>query len=105
MTMEITITVPNALGRQLQHFRGHLPEWLERGLRALLAGRTMETDMDGTMFGRTEKERVLAALRSTGIVTVPKPAARSQLRVRHTPIKAGGQLASEMIIKERGRKL
>ena len=39
MTVEITIQVPNALGQQLQRFRGRLPEILERGLREVSAER------------------------------------------------------------------
>lgn len=49
----------------------------------------------------TLKSQVWAALSSTGLVTLPKPATSSQDRVRHTPIEAGGQPASEMIIEER----
>jgi len=39
MTVEITIKVPIALGRQLQRFRERLPEILERGLREMQAER------------------------------------------------------------------
>src|SRR4051794_28691447 len=39
MTIEITIQVPDALGRQLQHFQDRLPEGLERGLREGMAER------------------------------------------------------------------
>ena len=42
MAMEITIEVPEALGRQLQPFRERLPEVLERGLRELLAERSSD---------------------------------------------------------------
>lgn len=37
MMMEITIQVPDALRQQLERFREHLPEVLERGLREMLA--------------------------------------------------------------------
>ncbi len=37
MTIEITIQVPDTLGRQLQQLQGRLPEVLERGLREILA--------------------------------------------------------------------
>ena len=37
MTMQITIEVPDGLGRQLQKFRERLPEILERGLREVSA--------------------------------------------------------------------
>ena len=42
MTVDITIQVPNVLGQQLQRFREHLPEILERGLRDMLAERPGE---------------------------------------------------------------
>jgi len=37
MTVEITIEVPDTLGRQLQQVQDRLPEVLERGLRETLA--------------------------------------------------------------------
>jgi hypothetical protein len=40
MTIEITIQVPDTLGRQLQLFQDRLPEVLERGLREIMAERT-----------------------------------------------------------------
>jgi hypothetical protein len=39
MTIEITIQVPDTLGRQLQRFQDRLPEVLERGLREVMADR------------------------------------------------------------------
>jgi len=35
MSVQLTISVPDALGRQLEQFRGRLTEVLERGLREL----------------------------------------------------------------------
>ena len=40
MTIEITIQVPDSLGRQLQQLHDRLPEVLERGLRDVLAEET-----------------------------------------------------------------
>ena len=37
MTIEITIEVPETLGRQLQQMQDRLPEVLERGLREIVA--------------------------------------------------------------------
>jgi len=37
MTVEITIRVPSALGRKLQHVHERLPEILERGLREIMS--------------------------------------------------------------------
>ncbi len=47
------------------------------------------------------KDSLLAALGSTGVVTLPESAARLQPRTRHTPIQANGQPVSEIIIEER----
>jgi hypothetical protein len=41
MTMQITIEVPDSLGQQLQPFREHLAEILERGLREYTAEQTI----------------------------------------------------------------
>lgn len=51
------------------------------------------------------KPQVWAALNSTGLVTLPNPTTPMQARNRHTPIGAGGQPASEVIIEERHGKL
>ncbi len=51
------------------------------------------------------KPQVLAALDSTGLVTLPKSVALSQARVRHTPIEVSGQPASKVIIEERRGRL
>ena len=47
MSVDITIRVPDELGRQLEPFRDRLPEVLERGLRDILAeGGTQVADAD-----------------------------------------------------------
>ena len=64
MAMEITIEVPEALGRQLQPFRERLPEVLERGLRELLAERSSDFQDENAIMelltSRPSPEQVLA---------------------------------------------
>ena len=45
MTMQITIDVPNQLGRRLQRFQHRLPEVLEQGL-SVLASEEVDSDLD-----------------------------------------------------------
>jgi hypothetical protein len=78
--------------------QNRLPEIIELGLRQLEA----QTDVDAETAASASKDRVLAALDSTGVVTLPEPAARLQPRTRHTPIQADGQPVSEIIIEGRG---
>ncbi len=64
MTMEITVQVPDTLGRQLQRFKERLPEMLDRGLRELLAESSAEfadeTAIMSTLARRPSPEQVLA---------------------------------------------
>ncbi len=94
------VTIPlkifNDLAERLLPLQDRLPEIIELGLRQIKA----QADADANLS--TSKARVLAALASTGIVTLPEPAARLQARSRHTPIQASGPPASEIIIKARG---
>ena len=96
------ITIPlqlsDELARRVKPLQDRLPEIIELGLRQVESGTTIEASPE------RGKERVLAALHSTGIVTLPDPRARRTGRVRHTPIKAGGQPASEIIIEERRKR-
>ncbi len=94
----IPLKVPDKLAARLLPLENRLPEIIELGLRQLeaQAGANAETDDSAS------KARVLAALGSTGIVTLPKSAARLQPRTRHTPIQANGQPVSEIIIEGRG---
>jgi len=93
------ITIPlqlsNDLARRVMPLKDRLPEIIEMGLRHVEATSKLEPgDLDA-------KQRVLDALGSTGIVTLPLPAARNKAHTRRTPIKAGGPPASEMMIAER----
>ena len=64
MTMQITIEVPNTLGRQLQRFRDRLPEVLERGLHEVLAETRGEFQDENVIMellaSQPSPERVLA---------------------------------------------
>ncbi len=92
----IPLKVSEELAGRLLPLQNRLPEIIELGLRQLKA------QSDTEAVPSTPKERVLAALVSTGIVSLPEPATSSQPRNRHTPIQAGGQPASELIIEARG---
>jgi len=94
----IPLKVSDELAGRLLPLQDRLPEIIELGLRQIKA----QIDADAEANLSASKARVLAALASTGIVTLPKPAARLQARSRHTPIQADGPPASEIIIKARG---
>ena len=94
----IPLKVSDELAGRLLPLQDRLPEIIELGLRQIKA----QADASAEASLSASKARVLAALASTGIVTLPEPAARLQARSRHTPIQAGGPPASEIIIKARG---
>jgi hypothetical protein len=94
----IPIKISDELAGRLLPFQDRLPEIIELGLYQIEAQANARTETDPIV----SKARVLAALNSTGIVTLPAIVARLQSRIRHTPIQAGGQPASEIIIKARG---
>ena len=68
MSVDITIRVPDDLGRELERFRDRLPELLERGLREVAA----EADAE---FG--DAEAIIAVLAS-------RPTAEQVLALRAT---------------------
>ena len=68
MTVELTIQVPDMLGRQLQQFQDRLPEVLERGLRELLAETVViqdERTIIEVLASQPAPEQVLALRHST----------------------------------------
>lgn len=95
------ITIPlqlsEELAAQVLPLQDRLPEIIELGLRQLL-GKTDRAAVTGQL---AIKQRVLAALDSTGVVTLPRRTGRPAARTRRPPIYAGGPPASEMIIAER----
>lgn len=92
----IPVQVPDRLARRLLPLQERLVEIIELGLRQIEDTGQAETDLPAA------KLQVWAALKSTGIVTLPGTAIRPRSRLRHTPIHAGGPPASEFIIRERG---
>jgi hypothetical protein len=94
----IPIKVSDELAGRLRPFQDRLPEIIELGLYQIQA---QTNARDAETNSLTSKARVLAALYSTGIVTLPDVAAHLP-RTRHTPIQADGQPASEIIIQARG---
>ncbi len=93
----ITFKVSDELAERLAPYQDRLPEIVELGLSQVES----EAERGAALNPSALKAQVLAALRSTGIITAPEPTARVETRVRHTPLKAGGPPASELIIAER----
>jgi hypothetical protein len=91
----IPLELPNDLARRVLPFQDRLAEIVELGLRQVEMTGKSESDQSET------KQKVLEALASTGLVTLPVPVVRRKARARHTPIRAGGPPASQMIIAER----
>lgn len=95
----IPVQLSNELARRVMQLQDRLPEIIELGLQQIEAGEEQEAGYPQV------KQQVLDAMASTGIVTLPAPAAHRKPRVRHTPIKAGGRPASELMIAERRGEL
>jgi len=95
--IDLTIQLPDDLARRLKPVQDRLPEIIELGLSQLEKKPPLEKEE----AYRPTKQQILDALNSTGIVSLPQPTIQSKPYVRHTPIKAGGPSAGEMIIKER----
>jgi hypothetical protein len=91
----IPVQLSDDLARRVAPLQDRLPEIIELGLRQ------MEVDRQAEASYSRVKQQALAAMASTGIVTLPQATAQGKPRVRHTPIMAGGRPASELIIAER----
>jgi hypothetical protein len=94
----ISLKVSDELAERLAPYQDRLPELIELGLSQVEIGAEGNAEPDHNAL----KAQVLAALRSTGIITAPEPTVRAETRVRHTPLKVGGPPASGLIIAERG---
>jgi hypothetical protein len=92
----ISLQVSDELAERLAPYRDRLPEIVELGLSQVESGAREGAETNRGAL----KAQVLAALRSTGIITAPDTA-HAGTRVRRTPVKAGGPPASELIIAER----
>ncbi len=75
MPVDITIRVPDELGRQLERFRDRLPEILERGLRDIQAGRDASFEDADAIIA------VLASRPTLEEVLAIRPSAEMQTRV------------------------
>ena len=97
MSVDITIRVPDELGRRLDQFRDRLPEVLERGLRDLQAestpGFAHELAVVGVLASRPTPEQVLAIR--------PSPEAQSRLQELLDRSKDGSLARAEEIELER----
>lgn len=93
----IPLELTNDLARRVLPLQDRLPEIIELGLNQIALKE------NGSEVFTSARQQMLDALASTGIVTLPIPVATAhKARRRHTPIEAGGPLASETIIQERG---
>ena len=93
----ISLKVSDELAERLAPYQDRLPEIVELGLSQVESGAQEGAEPKRNAL----RAQVLAALRSTGIITAPESATRAEVRVRRTPVKAGGPPASELIIAER----
>lgn len=93
----IPLQLPDDLAKKVLPLQDRLPEIIELGLRQL----RIEADAASDISGSAVRLKVLEALESTGLVTLPKSTTRRPQRSRRTPIQTGGPEASETIIAER----
>jgi hypothetical protein len=94
----IPVQVSEELAEQLLPLQDRLTEIIELGMRQIKAQPKREMEAE-------RKSHMLAALHSTGLVTLPNASARPEGYVRHPPIQAGGKPASEIIIEQRGPRI
>jgi hypothetical protein len=102
--------VPLELARRLRLHSDDLPEILERGLRSIEGeAETGSTPPPSEPESTPDREQVLAALRSAGILVDLDPAIAVTYvtgadQQRHTPVKVDGTPLSEMIVAERRQR-
>ena len=75
MVMQITIDVPDQLGRKLQRFKDRLPEILEQGMRVV------STEEDSTSYDEREIMALLASQPTPEQVLTIRPSSALQQRV------------------------
>jgi hypothetical protein len=90
----IQLELEEDLAARLIPYRDKLPEMLELGLQAL-----QEQEAESRKRARNRMLEVLSA--SPGI-RVPEPPNGHGLYVRHTPVQAAGEPASQIVIAQRG---
>ena len=107
MIETIQVQVPSELAQRLRRHYDKLPQILEWGLRHVERKTESDTPTPATEPKKThQRDDVLAALRSTGIVVDLDPTLASEYRTdadqrRHIPVQVAGKPLSEMIIAER----
>ncbi len=87
----ISLELSNDLVQRVMPFQDRLEEIIELGLRE------MELSRERKASYPRDKQQVLDALASTGIVTLPRPGARRKASARRTPILAGGPPARQAV--------
>ena len=103
----IQIQVPTELAQRLRRHHDDLAQILEWGLRHVEEKAGSDSLTPATEPQETsQREDLLAALRSTGILIDLDPALGTKCMTdadqrRHTPIRVAGTPLSEMIIAER----
>jgi hypothetical protein len=100
----IQVQVSTDLARRLRPHVHELPQILEWGLRQV---EQKEAVPPARRAAEVQREEVLAALRSTGLVVELDPAIAARYQVLaaqplRTPVQVEGQPLSELIIRERG---
>jgi len=109
-TETIQVQVSSELARRLRLHSDDLPEILERGLRSMEGEAETGSIPPPSEPGSTpDREQVLAALRSAGILVDLDPAIAVKYvagadKQRHTPVTVDGTPLSEMIVAERRQR-
>jgi hypothetical protein len=111
MMMEtIQLRVPSELAKRLRPHYDELPKILEWGLRCMEGELDLDAlSSDGKPASPPERERLLEALRSTGILVDLDPAIAVKYQAgadqqQHTPVQVDGTPLSEMIVAERRQR-
>jgi hypothetical protein len=108
-TETIQIKVPAELARRLRLHYDDLPKILERGLRCIEGeAETGSRPPPGEPERTPDRDQVLAALRSAGMLVDLDPAIAVKYRASadqqdRTPVQVEGTPLSEMIVAERYR--
>jgi len=106
-TETIQVQVPSELARRLRLHNDDLLKILEWGLRCIEGeAEAGSTPPPSEPHSTPDREQVLAALRSAGILVDLDPAIAvkylaSADQQRHTPVQVNGTPLSEMIVAER----
>jgi hypothetical protein len=90
----IHLELEEELAAKLTPYRDKLSEILDLGLQAIQERETKERYQ--------ARERVLAALKDSSDVNVPRPPSGKGPYLRHPPVQTVGQPVSEIAIAQRG---